>query len=217
MDFYAKFTELDYEILTTFVLATALLALAPGPDNIFVLTTSITRGMGAGLVITAGLMTGCLVHTSFLAFGLAAVIRDNPLVFLIIRVFGALYMFYLAFTAARNTPVLESDTGTNPGKGLWHFYRQGFIMNVLNPKVAIFFLAFFPAFLFSKSHPLVVQFYVLGLLFILVSFTVFAGIAILAGGVAHTLRSEPALKSVLKWVQVLVFTSIGIYLLFSVK
>jgi threonine/homoserine/homoserine lactone efflux protein len=215
LDFYSKFTVLDYDILTAFVLATALLSIAPGPDNIFVLTQSLTRGIGYGIITTAGLMTGCLVHTSLLAFGLAAVIRDNPFIFFLIRVFGALYMFYLAFTAVHNTPSFEISNATNRKKGLGYLYRQGFIMNVLNPKVAVFFLAFFPAFLFSTSLPLAMQFYILGGLFILVSFSVFAGISLLAGVISGPLRSRPGIAKALQWVQVVVFSGIGIYLLFS--
>jgi threonine/homoserine/homoserine lactone efflux protein len=208
---------LNYEILMAFSIATALLSLAPGPDNIFVLTQSVARGMKFGLVTTAGLMTGCLVHTSLVAFGLSAVIRDNSYLFMTIKIFGALYLFYLAFMTMNRSADIALSSHGNGNKGLGELYRQGFIMNVLNPKVAVFFLAFFPAFLFSKSLSLFVQFYILGGIFILVSFGVFALISVLAGVISGYLRTGSGIGAGLKWLQVSVFTGIGIYLLFSAK
>ena len=177
---------LNYEILLAFSMATAVLAISPGPDNIFVLIQSITNGRKFGLAVVAGLMTGCLVHTTLLAFGVSAIIKNNPIIFTIIKIFGAVYLF-----------------------------RQGFIMNVLNPKVTIFFLAFFPAFLFSNSISTIIQFYVLGLLFIVISSLVFSSVALLSGSISTFLRGNKKTGFVLKWVQVIVFIGIAIFLLFG--
>lgn len=206
---------MNYEILSAFVLATALLSLSPGPDNIYVLTQSIAHGKKYGLATTAGLMTGCLVHTTLLALGVSVLIKNNPIIFTFIRVFGALYLFYLAYMVFRSSPAIRIDRALPPEKGLGSLYRQGFIMNVLNPKVTIFFLAFFPGFLFSETLGMVWQFYILGGLFILVSFTIFAGIAVLSGTISNYIRHRPGVGAWLKWLQVVVFTGIGIYLLFS--
>lgn len=206
---------LNYELLTAFVFATALLSISPGPDILFVLMQSIAHGKKYGLATTAGLMTGCLVHTTLLAIGVSAIIRSSPGMFLFIKIFGALYLFYLAYGAARTAPGIRLSDGAVPKKGLWRLYRQGFIMNVLNPKVTIFFLAFFPGFLFHDSWSLVVQFYILGGIFIVVSFAVFAAFALLSGTISKYLRGRPGSGRWLKWLQVVVFVGIGAYLLIS--
>lgn len=214
---YKTGNELNYEILAAFVLATALLSVSPGPDNIYVLTQSIARGKKYGLATTAGLMTGCLVHTTLLALGISTLIKNYPFIFMAIKVFGAIYLFYLAYRVYRSSPVIRMDEEISPKKGLWNLYRQGFIMNVLNPKVTIFFLAFFPGFLFSDTIDTVWQFYILGALFILVSFLIFAGIAVLSGTISDYIRYRPGVGTWLKWMQIAVFTGIGIYLLISQK
>lgn len=203
--------ELNYEILIAFAMATFLLALSPGPDNIFVLVQSISNGKKSGLAVVAGLMTGCLVHTTLLALGVSAVIKSNPTIFTIIKIFGAVYLIYLAILVYKGGDHI-SIQGEGLKKSLTSLFKQGFIMNVLNPKVTIFFLAFFPGFLFSEGMNSVMQFYILGFLFILVSSVVFGAIAILAGEISVFLTKNKRTGLFLKWIQVVVFTGIAIYL-----
>ena len=206
---------LNYEILLAFSMATAVLAISPGPDNIFVLIQSITNGRKFGLAVVAGLMTGCLVHTTLLAFGVSAIIKNNPIIFTIIKVFGAVYLLYLAISVYRGGNTISINIENKQVKSLSSLFRQGFIMNVLNPKVTIFFLAFFPAFLFSNSISTIIQFYVLGLLFIVISSLVFSSVALLSGSISTFLRGNKKTGFVLKWVQVIVFIGIAIFLLFG--
>lgn len=206
---------MNYEILTAFVFATAALAISPGPDNIFVLVQSITNGKKYGIATVAGLMTGCLVHATLLAFGVSAIIKQHPSIFFIIKLFGALYMLYLAYQVFRSPDELEITGGAGEKKSLGALYKQGFIMNVLNPKVGIFFLAFFPGFLFSAHLNVVVQFYVLAFLFMIVSFIIFSGIAILSGAVSEVIKRNKNLGKLLKWLQIIVFVGIAVYLLLS--
>ena len=174
---------------------------------------SITHGKRYGFATIAGLMTGCLVHTSLLAFGVSVVIKNNPIIFTGIKVFGAVYLLYLAWRVFRADPTIALDTSGVEKKSLSSLFRQGFIMNVLNPKVTIFFLAFFPGFLFSNELSTVLQFYALGLLFIFVSSLVFGGIAILAGTIAVYINKNTRTGLVLKWLQIVVFSAIAIFLL----
>ena len=109
-----------------------------------------------------------------------------------------------------------SDEGV-PKKGMSQLFRQGFIMNVLNPKVTIFFLAFFPGFLFSDELSTVIQFYVLGLLFMFVSAIIFSLIALLSGMISEYIRGNSKIGVYLKWLQIIVFVGIAVYLLFSDK
>ena len=196
-------------------MATFALALSPGPDNIFVLIQSITNGRKFGLAVVAGLMTGCLVHTTLLAFGISAVIKNNPTIFTLIKIFGAVYLVYLAISVYRGGNSISIETENKQVKSISSLFRQGFIMNVLNPKVTIFFLAFFPGFLFSDSISTIIQFYVLGLLFIMISSIVFSGIALLSGSISTFLTGNKKTGFVLKWVQITVFLGIAVFLFFG--
>ncbi len=207
--------NLNYETLYAFSLATAALALSPGPDNIYVLTQSLANGKKYGLATLAGLMSGCLVHTTLLAFGVSVIIRESDTLFLGIKILGAVYLLYLAFMVYRSDSALNISGNKVAKRGLWQLFKRGFIMNVLNPKVTIFFLAFFPGFLFSETLSTVLQFYVLGLLFMTVSGLIFSGIAVLSGTISKFLVHNKNIGPVLKWLQIVVFIGIALYLLLS--
>ena len=211
------FSALNYEILIAFMGATAVLAISPGPDNIYVLMQSITHGKKYGLATVAGLMTGCLIHTTLLAFGVSAIIKQSDQLFFGIKLFGAAYLLYLAFKVYGSDSNISLSNTDIPKKNLGQLFRQGFIMNVLNPKVTIFFLAFFPGFLFSESMSNVIQFYILGFLFITVSTVIFGTVAILSGMLSELIIKNSKIGGILKWFQILVFIGIAIYLLLSDK
>ncbi|WP_420602436.1 LysE family translocator [Flagellimonas sp.] len=207
----------NYPVLLTFVISSAALAIAPGPDNIFVLAQSISNGVKSGLATVAGLVSGCLVHTTLLAFGVSEIIKRSDSLFFGIKLFGAIYLLYLAIMVYRSDATILLDKGNGSTKGLSKLFWKGFTMNVLNPKVTIFFLAFFPGFLFSDELHTVIQFYVLGLLFMLVAFLIFGLIAVLAGSISNYLLKNPKAGIYLKWLQIVVFVLIAVYLLLSDK
>ncbi len=209
--------DINYETLYTFILATSALSISPGPDNIFVLMQSVVNGKKYGLAVVAGLMSGCLIHTTLVAFGVSVIIKQSEVLFFTIKLFGALYLFSLAYKVFRSEASVNLSEDSMPKKSLGQLFRQGFIMNVLNPKVSIFFLAFFPGFLFSKEMGSVLQFYILGFLFILVSLLIFGLIAILSGTISGYLKKNSKVGLVLKWLQIVVFIGIGIFILFSEK
>ncbi|WP_405207693.1 LysE family translocator [Aquimarina sp. LLG6339-5] len=208
---------MNFDILYTFVIATLALSISPGPDNIYVLMQSIVNGKKYGLATVAGLMSGCLVHTTLVAFGVSVIIKQSEILFFGIKLMGALYLFFLAYKVWKSSASIQLSESSVEKKSLGQLFRQGFIMNVLNPKVSIFFLAFFPGFLFSQELSNVTQFYVLGFLFILVSFVVFGGIAIMAGYISDFVKSNSKVGVFLKWMQIIVFIGIGIFILFSEK
>ena len=208
---------MNYEILSTFILASAALAIAPGPDNIYVLMQSVVNGKKYGLATVGGLVSGCLVHTTLLAFGVSAIIKESDRIFFLIKLFGALYLFYLAFKVFKSDGKIQLSQGEVPKNGLKQLFKQGFIMNVLTPKVTIFYLAFFPGFLFSESLNPIIQFYALGLIFMFVAFIIFGLIALLAGTISTYLKGHSNLGFILKWLQISVFLSIGLYILLSNK
>jgi len=202
--------------LLSFIGATLLLSISPGPDNIFVLIQSITNGVKYGIATVLGLISGCIVHTSLVAFGASAIIKSNENLYTALKIFGAAYLFFLAYKVFKSETAISVEAETTESKkSLSQLFRQGFIMNILNPKVSIFFLALFPGFLFSDSMSTVSQFFVLGFIFMGVSLVVFSAIALLAGTISTKLRQSSAIGDVLKWLQVTVFIGIGIFILFS--
>lgn len=201
------------ETLLSFALATSILALSPGPDNIFVLTQSLVNGRKFGLATVFGLISGCLIHTTLLAFGVSVVIKESEKLFFAIKFFGAIYLLYLAYKVYKSDANIILSNKNVVKKTTSQLFKQGFIMNVLNPKVSIFFLAFFPGFLYSDDSSTVIQFYVLGLLFMLVSLIIFSTIAFLAGFISDQIKKNKNIGIYLKWIQVLVFVVIAIFIL----
>ncbi len=201
------------EILLSFCIASMALAITPGPDNIYVLTQSITNGSSYGIATTAGLITGCILHTTLVAFGISAIIMTSEVLFLILKIAGAVYLLYLAYQVwkAGNTLHLSADTSVK--KSHLQLFKQGVLMNILNPKVSLFFLVFFPAFLWDKEGNTIIQFYVLGLMFMGISFFIFSAIALLSGRVSSFLRGQKGAGQFFKVMQIIVFVGIAIFLL----
>ncbi|MGE4559717.1 MAG: LysE family translocator [Desulfobulbus sp.] len=177
----------DFSSLILFITASLLLALAPGPDNIFVLTQSAVKGRLVGLVVTLGLCTGLIVHTSAVALGVAAIFQASATAFNLLKFVGAAYLLYLAWGAIRaGAESLEGKADREPS--LSRYYLRGIIMNVTNPKVSIFFLAFLPQFTHPERGHLPLQMLTLGGLFILATLIVFGGISLLAAILGQWLR-----------------------------
>ena len=201
------------DILISFVLAVSLLAISPGPDNIFVLMQSVVHGKKYGISTIAGLMSGCLVHTTFVAFGVSTIIKENNTIFLVIKLLGAIYLCFLSYSVFKSDATITMTTQNIQKKTPFQLFKMGFMMNVLNPKVTIFFLALFPGFLFSNELSTVVQFYVLGGVFILVSFVIFSTIALLGGSISERIKQNKQIGIWLKWMQIIVFIGIALFIL----
>ena len=168
------------ETLTAFFLASILLALVPGPDNIFVLAQSAVHGRSAGLIVTLGLCTGLIVHTTAVALGVAAIFQASAAAFTTLKLIGAGYLLYLAWKAFQSAArKFHTDRSTDLRNS--QLYVRGIVMNITNPKVSIFFLAFLPQFADPARNSLTVQLMVLGGTFIVATLIVFGGIALLAG------------------------------------
>lgn len=201
------------ETLISFILAVSILAISPGPDNIFVLMQSVVHGKKYGLATITGLMTGCIVHTTFVAVGISSIIKENNTIFSVIKILGAVYLLYLAYKVITGGSEISMSTEKIDKKTPFQLFKIGFIMNVLNPKVTLFFLALFPGFLFSEILPISLQFYTLGALFILVSFVVFSLIAILGGTISEKIKTSKNIGVWLQWMQVFVFIGIAVFIL----
>jgi threonine/homoserine/homoserine lactone efflux protein len=180
------------ETLSIFFAASLLLAIAPGPDNIFVLTQSAMYGRTSGFFITLGLCTGLIVHTTAVAFGIAVIFQTSALAFTVLKIAGACYLLYLAWQAFR-VKTIKAGSGENNRLGFGKLYRRGIIMNVTNPKVSVFFLAFLPQFADPARGSLTFQLILLGAIFIIATMLIFGAVAILAGSIGQWIgRSEKA-------------------------
>lgn len=208
---------MNYNLLVSFMIATSVLAISPGPDNIYVLMQSIVNGKKYGLATVAGLISGCLIHTTLVAFGVSAVIKESDTLFFTIKLLGVFYLLFLAVKVYKSSSELNLNSENIPKKSVLQLFKQGFIMNVLNPKVSIFFLAFFPGFLFSDILSTTVQFYILGFLFMLVSAIIFSTIAVLAGSISDAIKQNNKVGLYLKWLQIIVFVVIAILIFTSEK
>lgn len=202
------------EILISFIGASMLLTIMPGPDIIYVLVQSATNGKKYGIATSLGLVSGIIVHTSLVAFGVSAIIKQSENIYFIIKLFGAIYLLYLAYITYKSNDEVLLNTKAEK-KGLMKLFKQGFIMNVLNPKVSIFFLAFFPGFLYSSTQSTIIQFYVLGGLFMLQALIIFSMVSILSGNFASYLKAHPKFNTNIKWFKILVFVGIAIFILLS--
>lgn len=191
-----------------------LLTIMPGPDIIYVLVQSITNGKKYGIATSLGLVSGIIIHTTLVAFGVSALIKQSEGLFFIIKLFGALYLVYLAYQSYNTSDEILLASNAEK-KGLIKLFKQGFIMNVLNPKVSIFFLAFFPGFLYSSTQSTVIQFYVLGGLFMLQALLIFSIVSLLAGKFAKYLKTHPTFNKKIKWIKISVFVGIAFFILFS--
>lgn len=195
-----------------FLFASVLLTISPGPDIIYVLIISIRKGFRSGFLLSSGLVSGIIVHVSLVAFGISALIKASPNLYLGIKFFGAAYLIYLAYNVYKSPAEIDLKYADNRQKK-GNLFTQGFIMNVLNPKVTLFFLAFFPSFLWDLNHNKIVQFYILGFGFMLQAIIIFGLVAYLCQYLYNYLKKHPRSGIVLKYLQVVVFVSIAIFIL----
>lgn len=199
------------ETLLTFFIASLLLALAPGPDNLFVLTQSALRGRSAGLAVTLGLCTGLVGHTTAVALGLAALFAASALAFTLLKLCGAGYLLWLAWQAWRASSTTALAAAEDRLSG-WQLYRRGILMNITNPKVSIFFLAFLPQFADPSRGPITQQMLLLGAIFIVATILIFGGIALLAGMLGEWLTRSPGLQRVMNRITALLFVGLALKL-----
>ena len=199
------------DTLLVFFMASVLLALTPGPDNLFVMTQAAQRGKMAGIAVTIGLCTGLLVHTTAVALGVAAIFQASAFAFSLLKYIGAVYLLYLAYQSFMAGAGSDGEQQSR-NLGFGRLYGRGIIMNITNPKVSLFFLAFLPQFTDPNFGPLVPQILILGLLFILSTILIFGGISLLAGGIAAHFRKSARAQIILNRLAGTVFVALAIKL-----
>lgn len=215
---FLSFLIFVFDMLIKFIFASFLLSLLPGPDIFFVMTQSVTRGSKAAFSVTLGLCSGLFVHTAAVALGLAALMAASPLCMTLVKIFGGLYLFWLGvcvLRAYKNEKDTNPDIKTPLGGGYFALYKQGLIMNILNPKVILFFLSFLPAFVPTDiSVPYGVYIIFLGLCFALVALSVFGAVSLFGGYLNGVLRLERRTKSkTFAWISALIYWLIAVWIL----
>ena len=213
------------ETLVAFFGVAVLLALTPGPDNIFVLVQSAQRGWRAGMAVVLGLCAGLVVHTAAVALGLAAVFAASAMAFTALKFCGAAYLAWLAWHSLR-APVNVADAGaTTPDAGaalpargavaapsMARMVGRGMVMNLTNPKVLVFFLAFLPQFADPARGGVALQLMVLGVVFMLATLLVFGAIACFSGAFGVLLQRSARAQRLLNRVAALVFLGLALRL-----
>jgi threonine/homoserine/homoserine lactone efflux protein len=194
----------DLPTLGLFIAATAALLLVPGPSVLFIVARTLEHGRRGGLVSMLGVETGALLHVLAATLGLSALIAASPDALLTIKLTGAAYLLYMGVRALRRPP--ELMLGSGPAR---HLFRQGLVVDALNPKTAMFFLAFLPQFIDPGAGSVALQTLVLGLCFVALATLSDGGYALLAGAVAERVRRSPRTRARLSRVSGAAYVGLG--------
>lgn len=201
--------------IVLFVAASLLVIVAPGPDNVYVLTRGVAQGREVALASAWGMCSGLLFHTTLAALGLSAILARSAVAFSVVKYAGAAYLVYLGIRALLSREEFAASAEEAHTTRLRSFFLRGLTMNILNPKVAVFFLAFLPQFANPAAGGAALRLVALGLIFALLSVIVFSAIAIFAGLLGERLSSNPRFVNVLRWLTGCVLVGLGLRLALS--
>lgn len=206
----------DPQLLWLYTGAAALLILTPGPDTFMVAATSAADGPRAGILASLGVFVGCLVHILLVAAGVSALIATTPWAFDAIKFAGAIYLIWIGFQALRAAWRGYDGEATQAAPreraGGWSLFLRGALTNALNPKVAVFFIAFLPQFVDPSRGYLAVQFIVLGLIFNVPGTLYLMGLALVSGRATSALRRQPWVRRALDALTGLFFVALAAHL-----
>ena len=201
---------MDLSTWLYFLGASVALTLAPGPDNLFVITQGITRGRKPAIITAFGMCSGISIHTTAAAFGISAVFYSSAVAFKAVKYAGAAYLLILAYkTLKQRSAIKLAIADERPAVAL---FKRGFIMNVLNPKVAMFFLAFLPQFVTSQTRHFPLRMLLLGFIFMVQSVIIFSLIGYFSGGIGKFILARPKIAKVCDWLTAGVLASLGVKL-----
>ena len=200
-----------------FLTASILLTLAPGPDILYLLTKSLSDGAKAGIILACGLSSGIVFHTTLVMVGVAALIKSSATAMLLLKIFGAAYLLFLAFGAFKAARAGKKQLGIrNEELGIKKplaLYKRGILMNVLNPKVLLFFLAFLPQFVDLSSDGASLTILFLGVVFAAQAVMIFSGVALFAGRVRNLLLRKKNIGQFMNFIEAAVLTLIALTLI----
>jgi len=206
---------LPLDVLLTFLTVSLAITFAPGPDNLLVLGQSISRGRAAGLGIAIGCALGCFTHTLWATLGVSAVLRTSPNAFFALKLAGAAYLIWLGIQTLRSSGSSAVNARHTPPLPWRRYVARGFIANAINPKVALFFLAFLPQFTRPGYGVVEWQMVTLGLVFALQTIFVFGIVALAAGSIGRLLARQPMIAPWLDRLSGVIFIGLAVSLVFS--
>lgn len=187
----------DPHVLSVFLAAVIVIAVSPGPDMLYVMSRSIGQGRAAGVLSALGVIFGAFVHLTAAALGLSELFRHSPLAFEVVRYTGAAFLLYLAWRALRSGDEMAVSARRHAGPA--KVFLQGMLTNLLNPKVALFYLSFLPQFVDPARGSVAMQVLVLGSMLNLLGLAVKVTVALTAGGLGNWLRRRPRLQRIQRW------------------
>lgn len=199
----------EWTRLATFMLAAGLLIVVPGPAVLYVVARSVDQGKLAGIVSVLGIALGAVVHSLAAAVGITAVLAASALAFSTVKYLGAAYLIYLGLTTLLKKPEVQEKIVVEP-KPLWQIFRQGFVVNLLNPKTALFFLAFLPQFADPARGSVPLQTFVLGLIFVVIALLSDSVYALLAGQLGGWLKQSQTFQQRQRYFSGLVYIVLGV-------
>jgi len=201
---------MDIELLFAFAGSSILLTLMPGPDNTYVLLESATGGIKRGIAFASGLVTGIIFHTILVATGITYLISHSTIAYNSIKYFGGAYLLYLAYLSYRETkPDLQK---TDEKSKYSKLYFKGLIMNISNPKVLLFFIAYLPQFITKNGMDFKYQIFILGMIFIAQAFIIMSFIAVVSGKIKVFIKN-PAFWKYVKYVKMIVLIALALFIL----
>jgi threonine/homoserine/homoserine lactone efflux protein len=206
---------MDIVHLLPFIGASVLLTLMPGPDIIFVIALSVANGKKAGISTALGLCTGLIAHTGAATLGVSVIFRNSELAFNVLKYLGAAYLIYLGIEALLSKKKSKLNLDTTGQHQYGKLYLKGIFMNILNPKVSLFFLAFLPQFVKKDSLSPGLDMMWLGIIFIIQAILVFTTVSYLANWFSARLRTNQSNERYLNWFKALVFFAISLQLVFG--
>lgn len=201
-----------------FLTASILLTLAPGPDILYLLTKSLSDGAKAGIILACGLISGIVFHTTLVMLGVATFIKSSTTAMLLLKVFGAAYLLFLAFGAFQSARrkkqlgIRKEELGMKKPMAL---YKRGVLMNVLNPKVLLFFLAFLPQFVDLSKDGASLTILFLGVVFAAQALIIFTGVALFAGRVRKFILRKKNFGQTMNLIEAAVLTLIALTLILA--
>jgi threonine/homoserine/homoserine lactone efflux protein len=199
------------ETLALFAVAATVMNISPGPSNLYVMSRSLAQGSRAGLVATAGLATGSLFHVCVTALGLAAILRYSPVLYAVVKLGGAAYLIFLGLRLLLSKAPDVAATLTVGQRRHGRIFRESVLVEMLNPKTALFFLAFLPQFADPAAGPLAPQLLLLGAIVMITAIPCDAFVALVAGAAARTMARQPLYRRLQNWLSGSVLIGLGAY------
>ncbi len=202
--------------LLVFALASLIMVLSPGPNMIYLISRSLSQGKQAGIISLLGIISGFIFHILMVSFGLTAIFFAVPYAFMIVKFLGVGYLLYLAYSTIRSgrKNIFDRDTTLKKDKPI-KLFNIGLLTNVLNPKMALFYLSFFPQFIKPEYGSILSQSFQLGIVQIIISFSINFLIVISAAKMAIWFSKNPIWVRVQKWFMASVLTGLAVKIAFA--